>query len=638
MDTSRNSFLALAALLALIAVFPGCSDSEKADSSKDEVKSLVEPFDPPTLEELDAKAEWEEMPVLDSMKLMQERQAKEEPLATYDEAISLKNNSDEDNAKILSAMGRGPKEESEIDYDAVINRHVSSDMKSTNPLLGSSAIEFEVVGQTSFGLFSFDWDFNPFAVEATVKSWHSSKDRLYDKVVIRDDLVWSDGTPITAHDVAFSFRTIMNPSVPASAVRSGTDQLRWVEAYDDHTVVFFHKESLASNVWNVNYPVIPKHVYESLIDKDPSLQEDPQFVALENEPIVGGPYKMTSRTRDREVVLSRREEWYMKDGKQVRPKPRFKEIRFQIIREPDTALLSLKKGDIDEMGLNSEQWSNQTSGDDFYEKNTKVTGPEWTYFYFGWNTENPLFKDKRVRQAMSWAYNYDELINNFLHGLNRQSVGIFHPDSWMFPKEEITPYEQNFEKAVALLKEAGWEDHDGDGILDKEIGGKQVPFEFTLLCTNQPRSVKMCTLMKANLEQIGIRCSVRPQEFTVLMDKTLNHKFQAYLGGWGTGADPSTAKNIWTTNAIKNGRNYVSYENPKIDELFYQAEREFDRDKQAELYSQIHQILWEDQPYTWLFYMNGFHGFNKDVRGYVWSPRGPFGYGPGFDHLWKAVD
>ncbi|MEZ6044751.1 MAG: peptide-binding protein [Planctomycetaceae bacterium] len=638
----KNPFLSLFATLSLLTTFTltGCSDSTSVVVDEGTpTTSTLEIYDAPPLEELEANITWTDMPVLDSMALMKERQAKEEVLATYEEASSLKNDSDEANQKILSAMGRGPVEESEIDYDAVIQRHVSADMKSTNPLMGSSAIEFEVIGQTSFGLFSFDWDFNPFASSATVKSWQSSDDRMFDKVVIRDDLVWTDGTPITAHDVAFSFRTIMDERIPIPAVRSGTDKLKWVEAYDDHTVVFFHKESLASNVWNINFPIIPRHVYEPLIEKDVTMQNIPEFVELEESPVSGGPYKIVSRVKDTEVLLERREEWYMKDGEQVREKPRFKQIRFHILKEPDTALLALKKGTIEEIILNTEQWSDQTSDEDFYRLNTKVTGPEWTYFYFGWNTKTPFFSDKRVRQAMSWAFNHEELMKNFLHGLNQPCVGIFHPDSWMFPENSgIEPYHQDLDKAVALLKEAGWEDHDNDGILDKEVDGKLLKFEFSILCANSPRSIKISTLLQSSLERIGITCNVRSLEFPVLMEKTLNHEFQASFGGWGTGADPSTAKNIWNTDAINNGRNYVQYSNPEIDELFEQAEREFDREKQKELYGKIHQILWEDQPYTFLFYNNSFYGFNKKVRGYVLSPRGPFSYGPGFDHVWKAVE
>src|SRR5690606_24618302 len=121
------------------------------------------------------------------------------------------NNSPESNDKIISALGRPPASDSDVGWDRELTRAIPSDIKSSNPLMQSSTSEFEVVGLTSFGLFSFDWDFTPFAAESYVRSWQSSKDRMYDKVVMRDDLVWSDGEPITAHDIAFSFRTIMDP-------------------------------------------------------------------------------------------------------------------------------------------------------------------------------------------------------------------------------------------------------------------------------------------------------------------------------------------------------------------------------------------------------------------------------------------
>src|SRR5262249_51499934 len=148
--------------------------------------------------------------------------------------------------------------------------------------LFSSVADNDVNSLTGFGMFGFDWNMEPLASSDTVKSWDASKDRLYDKVVMRDDLTWSDGKPITAHDVVFSFQTIMNPDVPVPAVRSGTDKLRWVHAYDNHTVVFFHKESLATNVWNVNFPIIPKHIYESSIKEDVTLKDSDYHVKLED--------------------------------------------------------------------------------------------------------------------------------------------------------------------------------------------------------------------------------------------------------------------------------------------------------------------------------------------------------------------
>lgn len=629
-------FLSLFLMFALTGC-PGPATEEAEDTEKEaETKEvLLEPFDAPKLADLDAQVEWEEQPVLDSLELLRERQSQEKPLVSVDEALKLKNTNQEINEKILSALGRLPKNDEEVDWGATINRHVGADLKSTNPIMGSSAVEFEVSSLTGFGLFSFDWNFKPFAVSDTVVSWQSSKDKLYDKVVLRDDLTWSDGTPITAHDIVFTFKTIMNPDVPVPAVRSGTDQIRWIEAYDDQTLVFFHKESLPTNVWNLNFPIIPKHIYEKELESDPTLQDSPYHVKFENAPVTGGPYEIEKRERGQEILLKRRESWYMQDGKQVRTKPYFERVRLRIIEDPNTALLALKNGKIDEMALNPELWKTQTEDDDFYKTCTKANGLEWVYFYFGWNCETLFFKDKEVRQAMSYAFNHKEMLDELCYGLYQPCTGIYHETAWMAPKPMSKPYTQNLAKAEKLLDDAGWIDHDGDGIRDKEFDGKVIPFRFSIMTSSQPLSLSICTLLKENLAQIGVICEVKPTEFTVMQEKARNHQFQAMFGGWGTGTDPDTSINLWKTEAA---RNYVNYSNPEVDKLFEEGRREFDIDKRAKIYGKIHELLYDDQPYTWLYFRNSFYGFNKDLRGYVFSPRGPYGYGPGFSSLWKPVE
>jgi len=595
---------------------------------------LVEPFDPPTLEELDSEVEWIDRPVQDSMVLLRERQEGERVLATVEEALALRNTSPEANAKICSALGRLPERDEDVNWDASIFRHTSGDVKSTNPLMISSTTEFDVLGLSGFGLFGFDWTFRPYATSDTVVSWQTSKDRMYDKVVMRDDLTWSDGKPITGHDVVFSFKVIMSSKVPVPAVRPGTDKIRWIEAYDDHTLVFFHKEALATNVWNVNFPIIPKHIYEKSIYEDPTLQDSKYHVKYENNPVVGGPYIISKRTRGQEIVLERREEYYMHRGKQVRDKAHFKEVRFRIMAEPSVALLALKRGDLDELMLTPEQWETQTNDDEFYKNCTKAYGLEWVYFYFAWNCKTPFFSDVRVRKAMSYAFNHDEMLDKLLYGLYEPSTGIFHPTSRWSPQPPPKPFKQDFDKAEKLLDEAGWSDHDGDGIRDKQIGGRTQNFEFSMLTFNVPLRVAICNLMKENLDRIGVICHVKPMEFTVLQEKTRKHEFHAFFGGWGTGADPDTSDNIWVTGE---GRNYGQYSNPEIDRLFIEGRREFDPKKRAEIYARIHTILYEDQPYTWLYVRNAFYGFSKQLRGYNFSPRGPYNYGPGFGSIWKPA-
>ncbi|MDA1180136.1 MAG: ABC transporter substrate-binding protein, partial [Planctomycetota bacterium] len=365
---------------------------------------LLAPFTPPALPELESNVTWIDRPVVDSIERLREQQSHGKPTGTVEQALAARNDSPDANDLICSVLGRLPESDAEIEKDATLVRHTAMDMKSSNPLMGSSVMEFDIATLTSVGLFSFDRDFQPFASADTVVSWQSSKDRLYDKVVMRDDLTWSDGRPITAHDVAFSFRVIMSRDVPIPAVRSGTDQLKDVHAYDDHTLVYFHKESLATNDWNVNFPIIPKHIYEKSIAEDPKLQVSDYHTKLENSPVVGGPFRIVERNFGKDVVLEARPEYYLHQGKQVRRPPHFKKVRFRIITEHSVALLAMKRGDIDEMILQPEQWQTQTKDADFHEKCTKAFGTEWVNFHFIWNCKSPYFSDKRVRQAMSYAF------------------------------------------------------------------------------------------------------------------------------------------------------------------------------------------------------------------------------------------
>ncbi|MGY8770994.1 MAG: ABC transporter substrate-binding protein [Pirellulales bacterium] len=606
-------------------------------SSENAPEILLEPYDAPPLEELEAKITWVDQRVEDTRKLLAEHLAKSKPLTDVQTALSLKNNfpkSKINNEKIKTTLGRLPENDSQVDYDAMITRHVGGDAKSLNPLMASSATEFDMSSLLGVSLFTFDWEMNAMADADFVKSWQTSDDMIYDKVTLRDDLYWDDGKQITAHDIVFSFKTILNPKIIIPAVRSGTDEIRWIEAYDDHTFVVTHKKPSPTNVWNINFPVIPKHAYEHTIDADPTMRQSKEHTALEKDPIEGGPYRLVKRVRNQEIVFERREEFFMVNGKQVRDKPFFKSIRFRVIEDPNTAIIALKSGEIEEMAISAEHWDSQANDEEFYKLNTKATSTEWVSFHFCWNCENPLFRDKNVRKALGFAFDHEEMLNKTFKDLYSPSNGPFHPKSWMSPKPAPPYLSQDLDKAEDLLDEAGWDDSDFDGIRDNMINGRKVNFEFTIITSQSPNSIKVCTLLKESLDRIGIICHVKPMEYTVLQQKNLDGDFQATMGGWGTGTDPSTNKNIFGTGA---NRNYGKYSNAKVDDLFEQGMQEFDKDKRAEIYGEIHKQLYEDQPYTWLFYRNSFYGFNKKLRGYQFSPRGPFHYSPGFFSIWAAT-
>lgn len=614
---------------------------EKRPERKPEEKyrfgNLIDPYTPPTLAELDKiyEGNWREMPVLDALELLRKRQEGEPKLATVEEALALHNDSPEANDKILSALSRLPASEKNADLNATIYRHTGGDVKSVNGVLGSSVADFDVEGLIGVGLFSFDWKFNRFAAKDSVVSWHQSDDRMVDKVVMRKDLFWSDGKPVTAHDVVFSWKLIMTEKVPVPAVRSGTEKLRWVEAYDDYTVAFFHQEQLATNEWNVSFPVVPKHVFESTVEADPFLTNSEPHVAFENNPVVGGPYKVSKRTRGREIELERREEYYMVNGKQVRDKPYFKTVTIRVVPDPSVALLQLEAGDLHEKILNPEEWKTKTDDDAFYERNTKAYGVEWVNFQFTWNLKKPFFEDVRVRRALSLAFDHKFMINTLRFNLDQPARGMFHPDSPYHPVDKKwlkTDYNKlNRKEAERLLDEAGWKDTDNDGIRDKEINGEKVKFDFTVIVRSSPDRIEICNLLKRNLAQVGINCFISPLEFTVLQQKMLDHNFDAAFGGWGTGAYPDTSENLFKTGEE---RNYGNYSNKEVDALFSTALKSLDNEERLEIFRKIHQMVYEDQPFMWLYYQNAYYAFNKKLRGYNFSPRGPYHYGPGFGSIW----
>lgn len=633
---SPRSRATLLSLFALVAG-SGCLSERYSEPDPDfEFGDMLAPFDAPALAELDADAGWIDRPVRDALDVMRGLIADRVVELTAEEALALRNDSPEANAKLLASLGRlAPADGVGVDYGASVVRHVAGDLKSTNPLLISSVTEFDYHGLTSIGLVTFDKNFEWFGVSDVIESWQTSEDRLVDKFVLRDDLYWSDGVRVTAHDFAYTFKTIMTQAVIVPAVRQGTDELKAVVAYDDRTLAYFHKAALPINTENLSFAPIPKHVYEETIPRDPFMSRSPAHSRLEDNPVVAGPYELVKRLRGREFVLRRREGYHRVVGEEVRDRPYFEEVRVKVIDDINTALLALKQGDIDQMELRPEQWANQTGGDDFYRLNTKLTDQEWVGFHFVWNTQSPLFSDPRTRWAMTYAMDYEELLQTICYGIYQQSRGTFHPDSWMFPADAPEVVRQDLDRAAGLLAEAGWEDTNNDGVREKEFGGRRVPFQFTLLANSGSDTAKAaCTLMKECLDRIGVRCNVKSAEFTTLTQKLRDKEFQAAMGGWGTGTDPYTIENIFGSGG---GRNYGSYANQEVDELFERGMRELNREERAAIYARIHTLLWEDQPYTWLFYRNSFYAFNKRLRGYNFSPRGPFNYSPGFGSVYAPA-
>jgi peptide/nickel transport system substrate-binding protein len=224
-----------------------------------------------------------------------------------------------------------------------------------------------------------------------------------------------------------------------------------------------------------------------------------------------------------------------------------------------------------------------------------------------------------VRQAISYAIDKEEIIKVVLLGLGVASTGPYKPGTWYYnPNVKKYPYDP--EQARRLLREAGWQDTDGDGILHKN--GQ--PFEFTILLNwgNQER-LKSAEIIQRCLRQIGIRVKLRVMEWASFINEYIDKKrFEAVILGWSTGVDPDQY-DIW--HSSKTGYkelNFISYKNKEVDALLERARRTFDREERKRCYFRFQEILAEEQPYTFLFVPYALPAINARFRGIKPAPAG----------------
>jgi peptide/nickel transport system substrate-binding protein len=233
--------------------------------------------------------------------------------------------------------------------------------------------------------------------------------------------------------------------------------------------------------------------------------------------------------------------------------------------------------------------------------------PSLGYTYIGYNLKNGLFQEKKVRQALTYAINREEIVQYVLYGLGAVATGPFPNHLW-YSNPHVKPVPYDPERARQLLAEAGWKDTNGDGILDWQ--GK--PFQLTLI-TNSGNDTRrdVGVLVQRQLREIGIDVTLELYEWSVFLQDFINERhFDACILGWSLSVDPD-AYMIWHSSQIERGFNFISYRNPEVDRLLEEGRREYDTEKRKQIYWQIHELIAEDQPYTFLFVPLGISALQK---------------------------
>ena len=329
--------------------------------------------------------------------------------------------------------------------------------------------------------------------------------------------------------------------------------MKWAEVVDAYTFRVTYRKPFASGLttWG-NLVVLPKHLLEG---------QDITKTTLTREPVGTGPYKLKQWLTQEKIVLESNPDYFER-------RPYIDDYIYRIIPDPATMFLELKAGGIDWMGLTPIQYRRQTNDPAFKREFRKYQYLPFSYTYLGYNLLSPLFQDKRVRQAISYAIDKEEIIKVVLLGLGEISTGPYKPGAWYF-NPHVKQYPYNPDRAKALLREAGWWDRDDDGILDKD--GE--PFEFTILLNwgNQSR-LNSAEIIQWRLGQIGIKVKLRVMEWASFINEYIDKKrFEAVILGWSTGVDPDQY-DIWHSSKTDYKElNFISYKNKEVDALLEKA-------------------------------------------------------------------
>jgi peptide/nickel transport system substrate-binding protein len=320
------------------------------------------------------------------------------------------------------------------------------------------------------------------------------------------------------------------------------------------------------------------------------------------DPLGSGPYIFSSWKTGREIEL-RRDPNYWGNGQAGIDQPHLDRLKFRVVNNFDAALVRLKSGSLDFMeALQPVQVVRGTDSERFKREFKKYEYYAPTYSYIGWNNDHTIFRDKRVRQAMTYLTNREQIVKSVLFGLGEVVNGhiyLFRPEY----DKTLPSYPFDPAKGMALLAEAGWKDLDGDGVLDKVIDGKKVPFRFEIKINSGNAVRKSVALVLLDeLRKHGIDASVRELDWTIFLNDVKNHQFDAMVLGWQMSTTEPDAYQVWHSSQASNkGSNAISYKNARVDGILELYRREFDPEKRIKLYNEFQKIISDEQPYTFLY-------------------------------------
>lgn len=431
------------------------------------------------------------------------------------------------------------------------------------------------------------------------EAWQVDPEGMWLRARLRPNVRFSDGQPVTAEDIRYTFHEyVMNEQIEAERSRSiYRDSIERVVPIDERTVEFTFKQRLFTNVENaLTLFVLPKHIYSQLT---------PGQINRGTGLMVGsGPFRLKGFDVDRQwsppadVVLERNEQYWG-------VKPPLATLTFKCINEEIARLNAFKKGDGDMVTPAATQFVSMSQDPQWKDRAQylKWVNMRSGYSFIAWNCGErngklTPFHDRRVRLAMTHAINRQKMIDDIWRGIGEVAKGnqpLGSPGS----NPDIEPWPYDVSRARALLKEAGWEDRNGDGVIEDSRGN---PFEFEFsYASGGEIALKIANFVKDSMAGVGIRVSLRGADWSVYQDFLKLRDFDAITLGWGASAPESDPRQIFHSDSIKNqGDNFAQWASSEADRLIDEGRREMDAKKRALIWRELEAVLHQEQPYTFV--------------------------------------
>lgn len=444
------------------------------------------------------------------------------------------------------------------------------------------------------------------------ESWQISDDQKTITFKLKPNLLWADGKPLTSADILFTWKTVTDENT-RSPYASDYQLVTHAEAPDAFTfkVTYGQVYAPALDSW-ASLHILPKHLLAG---------QDIRTTSFARKPVGSNYYQLSQWNHRENLKLSR-------NPNSVLGQAAIDQLVTRIIPDNSAQFLELMADNIDSMGLDPIKYSRIIPARPELKKNLnlyKELGNSYTYL--GFNLKHKPFDDIRVRKAINYAIDKQEIIDGVYLGLGINIASPYKPGTrWSNPT--LKPYSYDPEKARALLKEAGFTKN-AKGILERD--GK--PFAFEIITNQNKEREKSAVIIQRRLKEIGIDVKIRAIEWASFISRFINTgDFDVVILGWGLGLDPDQY-NIWHSSQQAPGQfNFIGYNNPAVDKLLEQGRTELNPDKRQEIYHAFTEQLLADSPIVYLSAGYGLTAIHKRIEGIV-NPIPPAGVG--YDsHKW----